>query len=483
MGNNLPEPGDAVVVELDSLSEDGETGYANRGGFTVTIADPLGDAGEYVSVEVVSVDSEDQTISAVAGDRPGLDDQYSTGEVLTVSVDRVRRGDAIVDFGPGRTLSIIGYPHRHQNIEVVIRKVEKDFIRSKRLHQIDRLSTATLVELDHEYPCQYEFSKEISDHELNVFASHLLATESWSLLRYVLSRFADVGSVELSTATTLLEELDVISSSMWRNVLFTVIEEMPTLAASVGADYLASVLINEEVPQAWVESVRGNLALLIDTQGVGIKHHTIEITESTQRQATVVERSLRTRTTDARDATINRKLRETWDDRCSVCGHSATSRHDKTGIEGSHIYPVQYGGVDDIGNILPMCRNHHWAFENGWIAISDSYTVKIHPETPESIQELLAIEDGDELLLISGYEPDRESIAMHRRIHGFETITTGQQFPIKLKNLTEEGASVTFPDGTTVSVPMEALSDGVSRYFAVQVVDVEEDQVKAVPQA
>lgn len=485
MGIEDFKPGSAVVVELESISDDGKTGYAERGGVAITIANPVGEVGEYASVEIIDIDHGSKTVSAVSDNRPGLDSQYAAGDELTVSVDRVRKGSALVDIEPGRTLVITDYPHHHQDIEVVVRKAERDFLRCERLHRIDRLSTASLVELNHDYSSQFEFSDDLSEEDLNVFVSHLLAGGDWGLVRYVLSHFNDVGSVELSTTTTLLGELNSISPVIWRDILYTVVKELPELTASVGADYLAVVLDNDDFPQAWRESVRGNLALLMDVQNVGIKHSTIDLPAASQQHSTVTEssQSIRTRSTDSRDSTINRELREIWDDRCAMCGWSAVSRHDKTGIEGSHIYPVKYGGPDEIGNILPMCRNHHWAFENGWITITDDYTVEVHPETPEQVQELLAIEADDELLLVDGYEPDRKFLAMHRCIHGFETIDHGQQFPIKLKHLTEEGASVTFPDGTRLTVPIQALGDEVTRYFKVRITDVDRDHVQAVPQS
>lgn len=361
--------GDGFVVRLESVSDDGETGYAERGEVAVTIANPDGEIGEYMSVEVIDVDQESQTVSTVPDGRTGLDDQYTAGDVLTVSVDRIRKGNGLVDIEPGRTLQITDYPYHHQDIEVVVQKARQDFLRCERLHRIDRLSTSNLIELNHDYPCQFEFADDLTEEELNVFVSHLLASGSWSLLRYVLSHFNGIESVDLSVTTSLLGELNTISPAMWRNALYTIIKEMPELTASVGADYLAAVLDSNDFPKAWQESVRGNLALLIDAQEVSIKHATIDLSAASQQQTTVVERAraIRTRGTDSRDRTINQELRAIWDDRCAVCGCLAVSRYEKTGLEGAHIYPVRYGGPDEVGNILPMCRNHHWAFDEGYL--------------------------------------------------------------------------------------------------------------------
>lgn len=478
-------PGDAIVVELTTTNNDGTRGLAEREGTVISIANPDGAVGEWIDVEVIDIDYDAGVIEAVSDSRPGLDELYQFGDVLTVNVDTVRNGSAFVEIEPGRSLKIEGYPHHHKNIDVIVRSTDPEFLRCERFHQIDELSMAALVNTAHRYPCHIEFSEALTAEELNVFISHALAGGDWSTLKRLLRKFPDVQRVDFSTATMLLGELDDITPAIWRDILYTVVRDYPQFVESIGADYLGAILENNEIPRAWQDSVLGNTAFLLDTHDVTIRYTKIDIPSGSQQNATVSEhaRYISTRTTEMRNSSINRELRDIWNERCSVCGYCAVSRHDKTGIEGSHIYPVQYGGPDKVGNILPMCRNHHWAFENGWIAISDNYTVLIHPDTPDSVRGLLGVEEDDNLYLVEGYEPDRKYVALHRRIHGFEPIQYGQQFPIKLKTLTEEGASVRFPDGTTLKVPMSSLGKGVTQFFTVRVTEVSDDGVRAVPQS
>ena len=46
-------------------------------------------------------------------------------------------------------------------------------------------------------------------------------------------------------------------------------------------------------------------------------------------------------------------------------------------VEAAHIGPRSFKGRDDIWNGLALCRLHHWAFDVGWIALQDNYTIQV----------------------------------------------------------------------------------------------------------
>ncbi|WP_028963158.1 HNH endonuclease [Sulfobacillus thermosulfidooxidans] len=53
---------------------------------------------------------------------------------------------------------------------------------------------------------------------------------------------------------------------------------------------------------------------------------------------------------------------------CAACNFSTLREPSlSSGIEVAHIVPVEYGGQDTIENGIPLCRLHHWAFDNGLI--------------------------------------------------------------------------------------------------------------------
>lgn len=72
-------------------------------------------------------------------------------------------------------------------------------------------------------------------------------------------------------------------------------------------------------------------------------------------------------------------------------------------------------------NGLALCKLHHWAFDTGWLAVSDDYEIlaKDVPEK-EGYYEFKQLE-GDILHLPNNEdaEPHPMSLEQHREIHGF----------------------------------------------------------------
>ncbi|WP_244531481.1 HNH endonuclease [Halogranum amylolyticum] len=46
-------------------------------------------------------------------------------------------------------------------------------------------------------------------------------------------------------------------------------------------------------------------------------------------------------------------------------------------VEAAHIYPRSENGADDPRNGLALCKLHHWAFDSGWLAVSDDYEILV----------------------------------------------------------------------------------------------------------
>jgi putative restriction endonuclease len=123
-----------------------------------------------------------------------------------------------------------------------------------------------------------------------------------------------------------------------------------------------------------------------------------------------------------RSAAFKRKVRSAYDDTCAVCGSERRSPTGNPEIEAAHIYPKSEGGKDILSNGIGLCKLHHWAFDVGWLAISDDYEVivaepdKVAP--PNDISEL----EGQMVYLPSDDHalPDKRFLREHRQLHGFE---------------------------------------------------------------
>ncbi|ELY41531.1 HNH endonuclease [Natronorubrum tibetense] len=116
------------------------------------------------------------------------------------------------------------------------------------------------------------------------------------------------------------------------------------------------------------------------------------------------------------------RVKSAYNARCAICGTSRESPAGTVDIEAAHIYPKRDDGRDIVQNGLALCRLHHWAFDAGWLAVSDDYRILVadRPDL-EGYEEFSRLE-GEELTLPTTDErrPHATFLAAHRGLHGFE---------------------------------------------------------------
>lgn len=123
-----------------------------------------------------------------------------------------------------------------------------------------------------------------------------------------------------------------------------------------------------------------------------------------------------------RSAAFKRKVRSAYNEECAICGSTRRSPTGIPEIEAAHIYPKSEGGRDIVPNGIGLCKLHHWAFDVGWLAISDDYEVIVNEAdevvTPNEISKL----DGQMLNLPNDENavPTERFLREHRKLHGFE---------------------------------------------------------------
>ncbi|SFL08319.1 putative restriction endonuclease [Halogranum rubrum] len=122
-----------------------------------------------------------------------------------------------------------------------------------------------------------------------------------------------------------------------------------------------------------------------------------------------------------RDTVFAELVKENYDDTCVVCGRSRETPTGNPEVEAAHIYPRSENGADDPRNGVTLCKLHHWAFDSGWLSVTDEYEllVKDAPEH-EGYYEFKQLE-GDELVFPENVNllPDPLYLDAHRRLHGF----------------------------------------------------------------
>lgn len=123
-----------------------------------------------------------------------------------------------------------------------------------------------------------------------------------------------------------------------------------------------------------------------------------------------------------RSAAFKRKVRSVYDDSCAICSSKRRSPTGNPEIEAAHIYPKSKGAKDVVSNGVGLCKLHHWAFDVGWLAISDDYEVVVSNvdgvATPDEISEF----EGQTINLPSDEDavPGERFLREHRKLHGFE---------------------------------------------------------------
>lgn len=128
-----------------------------------------------------------------------------------------------------------------------------------------------------------------------------------------------------------------------------------------------------------------------------------------------------TSTSPVRSDVFRRRVKAYYNFTCAICG---ACRFSPTGttpeVEAAHIYPRRENGRDHYRNGMALCRLHHWAFDNGWLAVDDDYRIIVadaeHPEEDE-FQRLA----GKKLTLPKEEDkrPALKYIREHRKLHGF----------------------------------------------------------------
>jgi putative restriction endonuclease len=76
-----------------------------------------------------------------------------------------------------------------------------------------------------------------------------------------------------------------------------------------------------------------------------------------------------------RDQGFRRAVVTSYDHRCALCGVRIVTSEGHTVVDAAHIVPWSVDQNDDIRNGMALCKLCHWAFDEGMMGVSDSYSV------------------------------------------------------------------------------------------------------------
>lgn len=141
-----------------------------------------------------------------------------------------------------------------------------------------------------------------------------------------------------------------------------------------------------------------------------------------EKKVVKVTRESTIRTRGFRQAVI-----EAYDYKCAFCGLKINSLKDMSwGVEAAHIVPHSEKGKDDILNGLSLCRLHHWAFDAGWFAVENNFTIQVSSKVNSLSSDFGKMGDYDFIRIFSNKKmkmllpknkeiyPHQSAISWHR---------------------------------------------------------------------
>ena len=123
-----------------------------------------------------------------------------------------------------------------------------------------------------------------------------------------------------------------------------------------------------------------------------------------------------------RDPEFLQMIRDAYDECCAVCGIRRETPNGQPEVEAAHIKPVSDGGPDTLENGLALCRLHHWAVDNGWLAIDDEFRVLVRDAPEKDGYTDFEEYAGDPVHIPDNPDakPSLSFIRYHREKFGFE---------------------------------------------------------------
>ncbi len=119
-----------------------------------------------------------------------------------------------------------------------------------------------------------------------------------------------------------------------------------------------------------------------------------------------------------RKPAFRRAIMRIYEYTCVVCQLHILTLDGQSVTEAAHIIPFTISNNDDVRNGISLCQLHHWAFDEGLISFSDTYTVIVSELMSERgpTEWLLSTLRDKSILLPEQKElfPDQEALSWHR---------------------------------------------------------------------
>lgn len=120
-----------------------------------------------------------------------------------------------------------------------------------------------------------------------------------------------------------------------------------------------------------------------------------------------------------RNAFFRKVVVHIYNYKCAFCGLKVTKSINQNIVDGAHIKPFSQFYDSKINNGISLCKNHHWAFDRGWLAVNEQYKIIVSNDLEEESPYAKPMKEfhGEELLLpnLEQYFPAVEALQWHRQ--------------------------------------------------------------------
>ncbi|MBD1828880.1 HNH endonuclease [Microcoleus vaginatus GB1-A2] len=169
---------------------------------------------------------------------------------------------------------------------------------------------------------------------------------------------------------------------------------------------------------AWFSSNRDDVGDILQVNQDLIKLAEKEVEISANRPNFDIEPTFYLRKSPVRNAIFRKAVVKAYDYRCALCRLKVMRSLTQKIVDGSHIKPFSQFNDDQVDNGISLCKNHHWAFDQGWFAIDDNYRIIVANDLKEESPNARCMKDfhSETILLPTAkqYRPRLESLEWHR---------------------------------------------------------------------
>ena len=183
-------------------------------------------------------------------------------------------------------------------------------------------------------------------------------------------------------------------------------------------DPISQIELIDTLIAAWFSSKRDKIEdiLQVNQDFEQISQNEIQALEETdnldKQPKIILRKSL------IRNAFFRKAVVYLYDYRCAFCRLKVMRAMTQNIVDGAHIKPFAKFFDSRANNGISLCKNHHWAFDQGWFTIDDNYKIIVASDLEEDSPNGKTMKDFQgEIILLPNSEqnlPRLDALQWHR---------------------------------------------------------------------